>query len=120
VDSPDRSAVDQAKRAQNELVFRQTNEQIREVVDELEPGLPELPVVCECSDPRCRRLVGVPIHVYRWVRESPTRFLHALDHREDGTPATVVEVFEQFVVLEKQGPAAKVAERGREGQAFDG
>ena len=118
--SRDRSAVDQAKRAQNQLVFRQTNEQIREVVDGLEPGLPEVPVVCECSDPRCRRLLGVSMDVYRWVRESPTRFLHALDHGEDGTPAAVVEVFEQFVVMEKQGLAAKVAERGRDSEAFDG
>ncbi len=117
VESRDHSAVDEAKRAQNQLVFRQTNEQIRDVVDDLEPGLPEVPVVCECSDPRCRRLLGVPMDVYGWVRESPTRFLHALDHRDDGTSSKVVQVFDGFVVLEKQGTAAKVAERGRESEA---
>ena len=113
-------AAGEVKRAENQLVFRQTNEQIREVVDEMEPVLREVPIVCECSDPRCRRLLGVPMDVYRRVRQSPTWFVHAPDHRNDGTSGEVVEEFDAFVVVEKQGVAADVAERDVEGHAVDG
>lgn len=104
------SAPGEAKRARNQTVFREANEQIRDVVDGFDAVLPEVPFLCECSDPACRRLLNVSMSVYREVRESPRRFLHALDHQNDGTSATVVEKFDGFAVLEKEGVAADVAE----------
>jgi hypothetical protein len=111
----DPASVDEAKRAGNQLIFRQTNEQIREVVDAFGQVLPVVPLVCECSDPACRRLLAVPIAVYGSVRETPTRFLHALDHVDDGTRGAVAGVFDGFAVVEKQGAAAEVVAPDDEG-----
>ena len=101
---------DEAKRAQNQVVFREANEGIREVVEQFDGALPEPPFVCECSDPSCRLLVTVPLDVYAEVRRSPRRFIHAAGHESDGTAGTVVQSFDGFVVMEKSGVAAEVVE----------
>jgi hypothetical protein len=99
------------KRAANEAEFREANERIREVVDTSEVVLPVAPFLCECSDPSCRRLLNVPLAVYAQVRESPRRFLHAIEHISDGTSGSVVETQEGFAVVEKRGLSARVVER---------
>lgn len=104
-------APGEAKRAANQTVFREANERIREIVDQPDVILPVVPFVCECSDPSCRRLLNVPLAVYAQVRQSPRRFLHALDHINDGTSGTVVETLDGFAVVEKSGVSAEVAER---------
>lgn len=101
----------EAKRAANQTVFRAANEQIREVVDRPDVVLPVVPFVCECSDLSCRRLLNVPLAVYAQVRQSPRRFLHALDHVSDGTSGNLVETMDGFAVVEKSGVSAEVAER---------
>jgi hypothetical protein len=100
----------EAKRAHNQTIFRKTNEQIRTVVEEHGQVLAEAPFVCECSDPACRRILKVSLDVYEDVRASPRRFLHALEHMNDGTSAHIVEGYDGFVVMEKEGVAAEVAE----------
>lgn len=100
----------EAKRAANQALFRETNERIREVVDR--PGfvLPVVPFVCECADPNCRRLLDVPLAVYADVRRSPRRFIHAVDHVDDGTSGMVVASLDGYAVVEKTGVSASVAE----------
>ena len=104
-------APDETKRAANQTVFREANERIREIVDQPNVVLTVVPFVCECSDPSCRRLLNVPLAVYAQVRQSPRRFVHAPDHINDGTSGTVVETLDGFVVVEKSGVSAEVAER---------
>ena len=104
------SAADEVKRAKNQAAFREANEQIREVIDRSDVVLPVAPFVCECSDPSCRRLVVVPLAVYVDVRSSPRRFLHALEHVDDGTSGRVVETSNGYAVVEKSGISAQVVE----------
>jgi hypothetical protein len=101
----------EAKRAANEAMFRGANERIREVVDRRDVVMPVVPFVCECSDPACRRLIDVPLRVYKDVRRSPRRFIHASDHVDDGTSGTVIEARDGYAVVEKSGVAARVAEQ---------
>ena len=104
------SAADEVKRAENQAAFREANERIREVIDRSDVVLPVAPFVCECSDPSCRRLLDVPLAVYANVRSSPRRFLHALEHFDDGTSGRVVETSEGYAVVEKSGISAQVVE----------
>jgi hypothetical protein len=110
-DGPGLDPSSEEKRAANEAEFREVNERIREVVDTSEVVLPVAPFLCECSDPSCRRLLNVPLAVYAQVRESPRRFLHAIEHISDGTSGSVVETQEGFAVVEKRGLSARVVER---------
>ena len=104
------SAADEVKRAENQSAFREANERIREVIDRSDVVLPVAPFVCECSDPGCRRLIDVPLAVYADVRTSPRRFLHALEHVEDGTSGRVVGTFDGYAIVEKSGISAQVVE----------
>lgn len=109
-------ASGEQKRAANEAAFREANERIREVVDTPDVVLPVAPFVCECSDPSCRRLLNVPLAVYAQVRESPRRFLHAIEHISDGTSGNVVDTQDGFAVVEKTGLSAQVVEREARGK----
>jgi hypothetical protein len=109
------SAADEVKRAENQSTFRKANERIREVIDRSDVVLPVAPFVCECGDPGCRRLIDVPLAVYADVRTSPRRFLHALEHVDDGTSGKVVGTFDGYAIVEKSGISAQVAEREEAG-----
>jgi hypothetical protein len=101
----------EAKRAANQATFRETNERIRDVVDKPDFVLPVVPFVCECADPTCRRLLNVPLPAYADVRRSPRRFIHLIDHIDDGTSGTVVARQDGYAVVEKTGVSARVAEQ---------
>lgn len=101
----------EAKRAANEAKFREANERIREVVERPDVVMPVVPFVCECSDPACRRLLDVPLPVYKDVRKSPRRFIHASDHVDDGTSGVVVATMDGYAVVEKSGVSARIAEQ---------
>jgi hypothetical protein len=110
----------EAKRARNEVVFRDANEEITAVIDDHGVDLPFAPFLCECGDPGCRQLIRVPLDKYRDVRESPRRFILATGHdQRDGKETSTVETHEGFVVVEKTGVAGEIAEeRAGEGAAF--
>lgn len=101
----------EAKRAANQVRFREANERIREIVERPDVVLPVVPFVCECSDPACRRLLNVPLRVYNDVRTSPRRFIHASAHVDDGTSSVVVASMDGYAVVEKSGVSARVAEQ---------
>jgi hypothetical protein len=99
------------KLARNNSIFREANEQIagRAVVH----GLGEertLPLLCECSEPRCTELIRVTLLDYRKVREDPRHFVHALGH-EPEIPGAVrtLERRGDYIVVEKIGHAGDVA-----------
>jgi hypothetical protein len=69
--------------AKNEALFREVNERISEISQELAPGSPNPELidglVCECSDPQCLEKVGpLTITEYEGVRKDPTRFIMPL------------------------------------------
>jgi len=94
--------------AHNEALFRAVNEEIRDVDRRFGAGASEF--VCECADDKCVVRLAVPLDAYTATRESPRRFILAPGH-EDPALETVVERREGFCVVEKFGPAGRVAER---------
>ncbi|MDX6471749.1 MAG: hypothetical protein QOK22_565 [Gaiellaceae bacterium] len=95
------------RRAQNEAVFRDANETLRAVQDDL--GMPEgrMPFICECDDPDCRSIIRITQTAYENVRASPRRFVIAPGHTTLGDP---VEHHVEYWVVEKSGLSGEIAD----------
>jgi len=93
----------------NELLFREVNEQIYLMRGSVEADA-ELSIICECERRGCVKNLHITVEDYEAVRRFPTRFVikpgHAGSEHE-----RVVEAKSGFVVVEKAGPAARVAIR---------
>lgn len=100
-----------AKIARNNAVFRQANDDLAAAAGEF-GLLPEScsPFICECSDPRCVKIVRLTLDEYRHVRGNPRWFVHAPGHETtvDGLVRTVEER-EEYTIIEKIGPAGDLA-----------
>ena len=102
---------DKRRRARNEALFREVNERIIE----LETGGYDLNgsllvgFVCECPQEDCNEMIEVTRGQYEAVRNYSRRFL-VLPGHEDADIATVVERHSTYLVVEKIGEAAVVAE----------
>ena len=105
------------KRTENEAAFREANEDINAIIDGHGADLPAAPVVCECADRTCRRLINVPMSTYREVRKSPRKFFYDAVHGgQTDDETSVLETHDSFLVVEKTGVAGEIAEADR-GQA---
>jgi hypothetical protein len=89
--------------AENEAIWRAINE-----LDPPEPGRVE-DIYCECGRSACPARVRVDYATYERVRADAGRFFVLAGH-ELPDVEVVVERHESFVVVEKQGLAAVVAE----------
>jgi hypothetical protein len=95
------------RKAENEAIFRDANEEIEAVRAELTHLDGKTPYFCECEDPACREILRLGRDEYEAVRSSPTRFVIARGHPDSS--GRVVAEHESYVVVEKQGAAARVA-----------
>lgn len=94
--------------ARNEALFREVNEQVRDLAERASRA-PTAGFVCECSDGDCSEHLEVPLEAYERVRAEPRRFLVAPGH--EGAFERVVEREAAYVVVEKRGTAGEIAER---------
>ena len=100
--------------AKNETLFRDVNERISEISQELAPGTPNPQLIdgliCECSDPQCLERVGpLTITEYARVRTDPTRFIIAAGHQAEDVERVVDRQPSYWVVEKHEGPPADVA-----------
>ncbi len=95
------------RRAQNEALFRDANEAVRAVQDDL--GLTEgrMPFICECEDETCRTVVRISRADYERVHGHPARFLVSPGH--DADTGNFVERHDDYCVVEKTGVAGEIA-----------
>ncbi len=94
--------------AHNETLFRDVNERIKAGPWPTE-GEEVVAFRCECGSLRCNMLVELTIPEYERVRASSTHFLLVSGH-EIPAVERVVEREAAYVVVEKVGRAADVAE----------
>jgi hypothetical protein len=100
--------------AKNEALFREVNERIAEITEDLAPGSANPNqvdgLICECSDPLCLERVGpLTIAAYEGVRRDPRRFIIAAGHQAPDVES-VVETHPTYWVVEKaEGVASDVA-----------
>src|ERR1700710_3069525 len=97
----------EARKAHNEALFRDANESVRAVQEDL--GIPEgrMPFLCECDDPECRSVIRMTQAAYEEMRSDPHRFVIAPGHPSTGD---VVDQHPDYCVVEKSGLAAEIAE----------
>jgi hypothetical protein len=96
--------------ARNEALFREVNERVEELHDDLSgAGMPEF--VCECPDDACTERISVPIEVYERVRRDPHLFLLRSGH-DQSEVEQVVEQADGFVIVRKDTPTTeRIAEQ---------
>lgn len=95
--------------ARNEALFREVNEQIRDLDSRFGSGGASI-FVCECADDGCAARLSIPRAAYAAVRANPRRFVVAPGH-ENLDLETVVERPDGYFVVEKYGTPGRIAER---------
>jgi hypothetical protein len=96
----------QRQRAENEVVFRQHNNAVRDVAKAVLVNDNAVDVslefICECSNENCRDTVRVPISEYEKIRSNNREFVIAPGHEHTdiekvihGDGYVVVEKFEE-------------------------
>jgi len=97
---------EEVRKAHNEALFRDANESVRAVQEDL--GMPDglMPFLCECNDPQCRTIVRLTTVEYEEIRAEPTRFFLAPGHPSAGK---VVAEHSNYTVADKTGIGAEVA-----------
>ena len=96
----------------NEALFREFNERIENVADSLdirsEGESLRIEFVCECGSLGCLERIELIRGEYEAVRADPRRFVVVRGH-EDPAIARIVELHEDFAVVEKLDHAAEIA-----------
>ena len=103
-----------ARLAANEATFRAGNELIEKAVAgraEVPPAGEEVPFLCECGDERCFGRVTLTVREYEVVRSHPARFFVVPGHEDLTAGEVVVEAFDRYTVVEKQGEEREIVER---------
>ena len=92
----------------NEALFREINERIEAVGTTLAPDNVPLEFLCECDDTDCVEKVSVTRAEYEAIRALATHFVVLPGHEDPGIEQ-VVQHTERFLVVEKEGEAAREA-----------
>jgi hypothetical protein len=97
-----------ARLAKNEAIFRAGNESI----DKAAAGRAEkAPYLCECGEKSCLARVELARAEYEAVRSHPARFFVVPGHEDLTAGELVVEQYDRFTVVEKQGEERELVER---------
>ena len=96
---------------ENEALFREVNERVREVAESFSVVSEYADFVCECGDGVCTKRIAMTLAEYELVRSDPRRFV-IVDGHEAPAVERVVERGERFSVVEKDAgePAALAVE----------
>jgi hypothetical protein len=92
----------------NEAVFRDVNERIEAGQWPGDPGEPAA-FRCECASLGCNMLIELTLSAYERVRADPRHFVLVPGHEIAGVEP-VVEREAEYVVVEKEAEAGRVAE----------
>ena len=100
----------QRRKAANEALFREVNEQISSLSSRLALTQPEpLHIICECDRLTCMQGINVPFDVYEQVRRDAVLFLVCPSH-EDPQVEDVVDTGSDYLIVRKRaGEPAAVA-----------
>jgi 5-bromo-4-chloroindolyl phosphate hydrolysis protein len=106
-------AVDQHERevraARNQALFRAVNEKLQGLNDSFKSLTSTFTIACECADASCVEMLDIQADEYLAVRAEPRHFAVLPDHVYSDVERVVREP-DGYVVVEKTGAAAKVAE----------
>jgi hypothetical protein len=93
----------------NEAIFRQVNEQIRDLNRTFETNEGTLAVVCECGNSDCTERLELPVQDYERIRGDARHYVIAKGH-EIPSVETVVEQTDGYEVVQKdEGAPAELS-----------
>jgi len=98
-----------ARAARNQSLFREVNQRIAELVHRYAAELLPNSYLCECLNTECTQTLELSHLEYERVRRRGTRFF-VLPGHDDPAVENVVEAYERYVVVEKIGVGAEIAE----------
>ncbi len=105
-----------ARIAENEALFREVNERIKDVAEDY--GIQEEnEFVCECGDSTCTERLRMSMLEYETIRSNPLHFVIVPGHETPGAEV-VVASGEHFATVEKIGPPRRIA-RDRDPRAAE-
>lgn len=100
----------QERVARNEALFREVNEQIKQVNEDTPAGS-VADFVCECGDPGCTDPVSLTLAEYEEVRRDATHFAVLPGHVVPDVEVVIAQN-DRFAVVKKNDPqAARIAVR---------
>jgi hypothetical protein len=92
-------AVEDARVAKTEALFREVNERVAERAGEFQAD--EAEFVCECADPMCTDRIPASLEEYEEVREEGDQFFVVPGHEERPDLERVVARERNFEVVRK-------------------
>jgi hypothetical protein len=104
--------VNQEKRVGlNEAIFRQVNEQIKNLGDELGIDHGTISVICECGDAACTDRIELPLAEYERIRGDSLLYVIAPGHEFPEIESTVERQDGYDVVRKQADEAVEIAEK---------
>ena len=96
----------------NEALFRQVNERIQEVSDDLGPVEEEAgyQILCECGDRDCTEQLAIDPDQYEQVRSDPTLFIVARGHTAPDVEGVTADRGAYQIVRKRPGAPESIAE----------
>ena len=99
----------QRRIGENEVLFRDVNERVKEVSSGFTVALPELEIVCECGDPSCAERIDIAVEDYARVRSEASWFVVRPGHVYSDVEG-VVDRGDGYEIVEKnEGAPAELA-----------
>jgi hypothetical protein len=94
------SDVGSKQQNRHQILLREVNERVRDLVAPSLAGREQGEFLCECGDEACLETVRLAVEEYDAVRASPHRFVMIPGH-EDGIGDVTVHGIGRFVVVER-------------------
>lgn len=94
-----------ARMARNEVLFREVNERVNDLSDELRDYSADY--FCECANIDCTYRVPLSAREYEAIRQEPTQFVVLPDHFTPEVEELVVQG-DRFWVVRKTGEAGEM------------
>jgi len=100
--------------AENQVLFRDANENISTAAERHHFNGQPVPFLCECPSEQCVEVVPLPLATYATIRSNPRVFFVVAGHEREpvaaGADVVVGALGDHVVLLEKVGAAAEIAQ----------
>ena len=99
----------QRRIGENEVIFREVNERVRDTQETFQVGGDEADFVCECGEASCVDRIRMTIAEYEHVRSDPTHFAIRPGHDVEGVEVVVAREGRYDVVRKLPGGPEELA-----------
>ena len=93
----------------NEAIFREVNESIAKLEEQLDSGSDSLPAICECAQADCVTQIEILLEEYENVRRHADWFIVAPGHELLNVEQVIAQE-DGYMIVEKLGIAAAAAD----------